>query len=90
MGSGHIQAADPRLHRSRDQTLHRAGSPRHRTGSNVKNAAIAIAIALVLGAAAMWGSCAVPHKVAGEPAQSVYFYATPGDLDHVGGPSGDA
>ena len=56
----------------------------------MKNAAIAIAIALVLGAAAMWGSCAVPHKVAAEPAQSVYFHATPGDLDHVGGPSGDA
>jgi hypothetical protein len=47
------------------------GPPRPTTELHVKNAVtIAVAISLVLGAAAAWGSCAVPHRVALGPASS--------------------
>jgi len=45
--------------------------PCQHTEWNVKNGlSIALAISLVLGAAAAWGSCAVPHRVDGQPAGS--------------------
>lgn len=32
---------------------------------------IALAISLVLSAAAIWGSCAIPHRVAGTPSPTL-------------------
>lgn len=50
---------------------------------------IALAISLVLGAAAAWGSCAVPHRaseVKVSPASPTSYRisdAHPGDVNHV-------
>lgn len=50
---------------------------------------IALAISLVLGAAAVWGSCAVPHRASDVKAshESPTSYrlsdAHPGDVNHV-------
>lgn len=58
----------------------------------MKNGVIALAISLALGAAAAWGSCAVPHRVGAVLTQSAspHLLASvhPSDLGHVVGPVG--